>query len=93
MEDDHMVTQRQQTRQRTEEERQPVYVVRAPDSTKRGRWVTVGYAWALRNGEGFSVKLNSIPVGSWDGALVLLPPFDPGEETGDGFVQRDDNRG
>ena len=63
------------TRTRAEEERQPKFVVRAPDSTKRGRWVTVGYAWDLRNGDGFSVKLNTVPVGAWDGALVLLPPF------------------
>lgn len=67
-------------RQRTEEERQPMYVVRAPDGTKRGRWVTVGYAWPLRNGEGISIKLNSIPVGSWDGALVCLPPLQQGDE-------------
>jgi hypothetical protein len=61
---------------KTAEERQPLFVVRAPDSTKRGRWVTVGYAWALGDGkEGFSVKLNTVPVGAWDGALVLLPPF------------------
>lgn len=64
-----------QSRQRTEEERQPVFVVRAPDSTQRGRWVTLGYAWPLRSGEGYSVKLNSMPVGAWDGALVLLPPL------------------
>jgi hypothetical protein len=58
------------------ERRQPVYVVRAPDPTSRGRWVTLGYAWHRKNGEdGFSLKLNSIPVGSWDGALVLLPPL------------------
>lgn len=58
------------------ERRQPVYVVRAPDPTARGRWVTLGYAWQRKNGEeGFSVKLNSIPVGNWDGALVLLPPL------------------
>jgi hypothetical protein len=63
------------TRQGTER-RQPVYVVRAPDPTTRGRWVTLGYAWRRKNGEdGFSVKLNSIPVGTWDGALVLLPPL------------------
>lgn len=63
-------------RQRTAEENQPKFVVRAPDSNKRGRWVTVGYAWELGDGkEGFSVKLNTVPVGAWDGALVLLPPF------------------
>lgn len=30
---------------RAQERRQPDFVVRAPDSTKRGRWVTVGAAW------------------------------------------------
>jgi hypothetical protein len=51
-------------------------VVRAPDPNSRGRWVTLGYAWRRKNGEdGFSLKLNSIPVGNWDGALVLLPPL------------------
>ncbi|MEJ0075263.1 MAG: hypothetical protein WDO17_07415 [Alphaproteobacteria bacterium] len=58
------------------ERRKPVYVVRAPDPNARGRWVTLGYAWRRKNGEeGFSLKLNSIPVGNWDGALVLLPPL------------------
>ena len=58
------------------ERRKPVYVVRAPDPNVRGRWVTLGYAWQRKNGEdGFSIKLNSIPVGNWDGALVLLPPL------------------
>lgn len=58
------------------ERRKPVYVVRAPDPNARGRWVTLGYAWKRKNGEeGFSLKLNSIPVGNWDGALVLLPPL------------------
>ena len=58
------------------ERRKPAYVVRAPDPNARGRWVTLGYAWQRKNGEdGFSVKLNSIPVGNWDGALVLLPPL------------------
>jgi hypothetical protein len=63
------------SRQRSDR-RKPTYVVRAPDSNARGRWVTLGYAWPRKNGEdGFSVKLNSIPVGNWDGALVLLPPL------------------
>jgi hypothetical protein len=74
------MAEQRQTRQRSDEERQPTFVVRAPDSTKRGRWVTVGYAWPLKTGEGFSVKLNTIPVGVWDGALVLLPPFQAGDE-------------
>ena len=52
------------------------FVVRAPDPNHRGRWITLGYAWERRNGEaGFNVKLNSVPVGAWDGALILLPPL------------------
>lgn len=73
---------------RSDDERQPKYVVRAPDSTKRGRWVTVGYAWELKDGEGFSVKLNTVPVGAWDGALVLLPPFER-DETVEEMASRD----
>ncbi len=65
-----------QTPRQRNERRKPVFVVRAPDSNARGRWVTLGYAWQRKNGEdGFSVKLNSIPVGNWDGTLVLLPPL------------------
>jgi hypothetical protein len=70
------MAEQRQAKSRTDEDRQPVYVVRAPDGTKKGRWVTVGFAWSLKSGEGFSVKLNAIPVGSWDGALVLLPPIE-----------------
>lgn len=74
-------------RQRTAEERQPVFVVRTPDSTNRGRWVTLGYAWPLSDGkEGYSVKLNTVPVGAWDGALVLLPPFQDGDAENGGDV-------
>ncbi len=57
--------------------RHPAFVVRAPDPSNRGRWITLGYAWSRKNGEeGFTVKLNSVPVGQWDGALILLPTFD-----------------
>jgi len=59
-----------------QEKRDVKFVVRAPDSSNRGRWVTVGVAFERKNGEeGFSVKLNTLPVGSWDGTLILLPPF------------------
>jgi hypothetical protein len=63
-------------RKRASDVRRPAYVVRAPDPTSKGRWITLGYAWARKNGEeGFTVKLNSVPVGQWDGALILLPPL------------------
>ena len=55
-------------------------------SSKRGRWVTLGVAWTteLRDGAtGYSIKLNSIPVGEWDGTLMLLPPLAEREDEPD----------
>ena len=66
---------------RPQEKREVKYVVRAPDSNNRGKWVTVGVAFERKNGEdGFSVKLNTLPVGGWDGTLILLPPLVPESE-------------
>ena len=63
---------------RPQEKREVKYIVRAPDSNNRGKWVTVGVAFGRKNGEdGFSVKLNTLPVGGWDGTLILLPPLVP----------------
>lgn len=61
----------------TNDNRTPTFIVRAPDPNRRGRWITLGAAWPLRDGQpGYSVKLNTLPVGNrWDGALVLLPPL------------------
>ena len=57
----------------------PAFIVRAPDPNNRGRWLTLGAAWKkiLDDGQiAYSVKLNTVPVGSaWDGALMLLPPL------------------
>jgi len=62
----------------------PAFVVRAPDPHNRGRWLTLGAAWkkTLDDGEiGYSVKLNTVPVGAgWDGTLMLLPPLPRGDE-------------
>ena len=64
-------------KKRPQDVRHPAFVVRAPDPSNRGRWITLGYAWSRKNGEeGFTIKLNSVPVGQWDGALILLPPFE-----------------
>jgi hypothetical protein len=63
----------------------PTFIVRAPDPNNRGRWLTLGAAWkkTLDNGEtAYSVKLNTVPVGSgWDGSLMLLPPIARADET------------
>ena len=46
------------------EKREVKYVVRAPDSNNRGRWVTVGVAFERKNGEdGFS---GAVSLRSWD---------------------------
>jgi hypothetical protein len=67
-----------------QEKREVKFVVRAPDSNNRGRWVTVGVAFERKNGEeGFSVKLNTLPVGQWDGTLILLPPLLPDGDPSD----------
>jgi hypothetical protein len=64
-------------KKRPQDVRHPAFVVRAPDPSNRGRWITLGYAWSRKNGEeGYTIKLNSVPVGLWDGALILLPPFE-----------------
>ena len=63
-------------KRRAQDVRHPAFVVRAPDPNNRGRRITLGYAWTRKNGEeGYSIKLNAVPAGNWDGALILLPPF------------------
>lgn len=56
---------------------EPAFVVRAKCGPNSNAWVTLGYAWARENGEGFSVKLNALPIGNeWNGVLKLLPPYE-----------------
>lgn len=65
------------------ESRAPDFVVRAKTGPGRREWSSVGSAWKRDNGEGFTVKLNAIPIGPhWNGVLKLLPPYveeDPSE--------------
>ena len=62
---------------------QPEFVVRAKTGPGRKEWATIGYAWKRERGEGFSIKLNTMPIGNhWNGVLKLLPPYadeDPDE--------------
>ena len=57
------------------EKSMPVFVVRA--KVHGDRWETIGAAWhADINGKpGYSVKLNTIPAGGWDGSFLLMPPL------------------
>jgi hypothetical protein len=62
---------------RGEEKREVDFFVRAKTGPGRRDWTTCGVAFKRRNGEeGFSVKLNTLPIDkNWDGTLVLVPPF------------------
>ena len=57
------------------EKSMPVFVARA--KVHGDRWETIGAAWpATVNGKpGYSVKLNTVPAGSWDGSFLLMPPL------------------
>jgi hypothetical protein len=65
-------------RGREEEKRQVDYFVRAKTGPGRKDWTTIGVAFTRKNGEdGFSVKLNTLPIDkNWDGGLILVPPRD-----------------
>jgi hypothetical protein len=63
------------------EKRDPDYVVRAKTGPSARDRTTLGYAWKRDRGEGISVKLNALPIGTeWNGVLKLLPPFADGDE-------------
>jgi hypothetical protein len=80
-------TTRSSRQRERDEARQPDFVVRAKTGPGRRDWATLGYAWRRERGEGFSIKLNTMPIGDhWNGVLKLLPPYeaeadgeDPGE--------------
>ena len=51
-----------------------VYAVRKGSQGGKAFWTRIGAAWANRDGEGFSVKLDLIPI---DGAdIVIRTPRD-----------------
>lgn len=72
----HASGDRQRPRRQQEEKREPDFVVRVRTGPTRRSWTTIGSAWKRENGEGYSVKLNALPIGNeWGGVLKLLPPY------------------
>lgn len=58
------------------EKREIAFYVRAKTGPGPRDWSAVGVAFARRNNEpGFTVKLNTLPISGWNGAMVLVPPF------------------
>jgi hypothetical protein len=84
--DGQAISDRAGARRPQPERRDPDFVVRVRTGPARRQWATIGYAWA-REGEGFSVKLNCLPIGSeWNGVLKLLPPYGADEDVQDDDV-------
>lgn len=56
--------------------KRPDFVLRARQSPDSDFFITIGAAWKVSvNGEdGYSVKLTAIPVGGWDGSILMLVP-------------------
>jgi hypothetical protein len=67
---------------KTKRNTEPAFVVRAKCGPSSNAWVTLGFAWDRESGEGYSVKLNALPIGNdWNGVLKLLPPYEAEEST------------
>jgi hypothetical protein len=48
------------------------------DGEKKGRWLEIGAAWEHKNGEGYDIVLEALPV---NGRIVLRKPLPPKEKT------------
>lgn len=46
------------------------YQVRNAREGEKGFWTRVGAAWPAKNGNGFNIQLDAVPL---DGRIVLLP--------------------
>jgi hypothetical protein len=62
--------------QQTAERREIAFYVRAKTGPGPRDWSQVGVAFGRKNSEpGYTIKLNTLPIGEWNGAMVLVPPF------------------
>ena len=79
--------------QKTEQKAEQAQADKGPDfiafhvlEGERGKkyWTRLGAAWAHRDGEGFNIQLDVMPVTGFDGRIVLRVPRadDAAPETG-----------
>jgi hypothetical protein len=47
------------------------YAVKERGKGKKSFWTRIGSAWAHKNGGGFNLELEALPV---DGKIILMPP-------------------
>ena len=57
-----------------------VYAVRKGSQGGKAFWTRIGAAWANRDGEGFSVKLDLVPINGSE--IVIRTPREEREEGG-----------
>lgn len=63
------------------ERREIAFYVRAKTGPGPRDWSPVGVAFARKNDQpGFTVKLNTLPISGWNGAMVLVPPLEDIED-------------
>ena len=68
-------------RPQPQEKREIAFYVRAKTGPGTRDWTPVGVAFARKNGEpGFTIKLNTLPISGWNGAMVMVPPFADDQE-------------
>lgn len=60
------------------------YTVRSPEDGGKAYWSKVAIAWAHKDGQGYNVQMDAVPV---DGKLVLRTVSDDQDETGELFEQ------
>jgi hypothetical protein len=68
-------TSRTTRRGQQPEKREIAFYVRAKTGAGPRDWSPIGVAFHRRNGDGFTMKLNTLPISGWNGACVLVPPF------------------
>jgi hypothetical protein len=59
-----------------QEKREVAYFLRAKTGPGQRDWSPIGVMFARKdNLPGFTIKLNTLPIGNWNGAAVAVPPF------------------
>ena len=60
---------------KSEKGSKPVFNARAKTDPENDFMITIGAAWEFKDGEGYVVKLQNVPI-NWDGSFILVPPKD-----------------
>ena len=57
----------------------PQFIIRARQEPESEYMTTVGSAWKFKKGDGYVVKIHSMPV-NWDGSFIMVPPYEKDDE-------------